>query len=256
MKKSILPFCFILPLLFMLNSCRKERSASKDVIVVQASGNIQDELDEFRHLLGDQLNTTTGVTGGRREINWDGVPDDMVGKDLPLDFFNPTAPGSPQSRQRGLAYAAIGQFRVSNNNFQDINSNTAGQFQSFSGNKAFANISSNAWEIIVEKAGQHIAASTRGFGAVFSDVDLLNSTSLEFFNGDKSIGKFFIPPHDSRSSFSFLGVYFNTAERITRIRVHHDGVLADGQKDISDNGTSDLVILDDLLYSEPVANNP
>ncbi|MEP7144325.1 MAG: hypothetical protein ABI707_15680, partial [Ferruginibacter sp.] len=236
-------------------SCHKEKSIPlKDVTVIQATGSIQNKMDEFRHLLGDQLNTTTGLTVGRREINWDGVPDSLVGKDLPLDFFNPSSPGAPQARQRGLTYAAAGHFQVSSNNFRDVNSNAAGQFQAFSGDKVFANISSNAWEIEVQKAGENIAASTRGFGVVFSDVDLPNSTSLEFFNGDKSIGKYFVPPHDAGSSFSFLGVYFNGAERITHIRVQHDGVLADGQKDISDKGPSDLVVLDDFLYSEPVVN--
>jgi len=253
MKENIVHFGFLLSVLSGLSSCSKESSASKDIIVIEATGSIQSKMDEFRHLLGDQLNTTTGVTGGRREINWDGIADDMVGKDLPLDFFNPTAPGAPEARQRGLAYAAGGQFRVSNSNFQEVNSNAASQFQSFSGSKTFANVSKNAWEIVVEKAGKAIPASTRGFGAVFSDVDVQHSTSLEFFNGEKSLGQFFVPPHDAGSSFSFLGVYFNTEERITRIRVQHDGILSDGQKDISDSGPKDLVVLDDILYSEPVA---
>lgn len=252
MKNNIILLTVTLSFLFLFSSCSKEVSAPSEVTVIQATGSIQDEIDAFRHLLGDQLNTTIGVTGGRREINWDGVPDAMIGKDLPLDFFNPTAPGSSESLQRGLAYAAAGQFRVSDNNFIDINSNAAGEFKAFSGKKTFANISSNAWEIEVEKPGQHIPASIRGFGVVFSDIDLANSTSLEFFDGNKSIGKFFAPPHDAVSSFSFLGVYFNTTDRITRIRVQHDGVLADGQKDITGNGTRDLVVLDDLLYSEPV----
>jgi len=50
----------------------------------------------------------------------------MLNKDLPNDFFNPTGPGAPQARQRGLAYAAGGQFRVSRTNFSEINNNAAG----------------------------------------------------------------------------------------------------------------------------------
>lgn len=252
MKKYILSLGLALPVLFSFYACSKERSNAKEVTVIKASGNIQDEMDAFRHLLGDQLNSTTGVTGGRREINWDGVPDSMIGKDLPMDFFNPTTPGSSQSLQRGLAYASPGQFRVSNSNFADINSNTAGEFQPFSGSKTFANISNNAWEIGIQKPGEAITASVQGFGVVFSDIDKANSTSLEFFDGSKSIGKFFAPPQDANTGFSFLGVYFNSAARITRIRVQHEGVLSHGQKDISANGTSDLVVLDDFLYSEPV----
>ena len=253
MKIKFVPVIFMLTLAISLNACQKDNTSQPAITVVQTAGSIENKLNEFRHLLGDQLNTTTGVTGGRREINWDGVPDELLGKDLPLDFFNPTAAGSPEARQRGLAYAAGGQFRVSNDNFKEINSNAAGQFRAFSGNRTFANVSKNAWEIVVQKAGQLTPASARGFGAVFSDVDQSNSTALEFFNGEKSLGKFFVPPHDATSSFSFLGVYFNGADRITRIRVSHAGILSDGEKDITDNGPSDLVVLDDILYSEPVA---
>ena len=254
MKKYILPLGYVCILTLILMSCSKDKTLHPvdEVTVTKATGNIQGAVDAFRHLLGDQLNTTPGVTGGRREINWDGVPDAMLGKDLPADFFNPTAPGSPQARQRGLSYASGSQFRVSGTNFSEVNSNAAGQFAAFSGDKTFANVSSNLWEVGLQKAGQPIPASVRGFGIVFSDVDLPNSTAVEFFNGSNSLGKFFVPAHDATTSFSFLGVYFNNEQRITRVRVSHDGILSDGQKDITDNGTRDLVVLDDLLYSEPV----
>lgn len=162
MKKYSIQLISILPFLLLINSCSKETSTPTKETVIEATGNIQDEINAFRNLLGSQLNTTINVTGGHREINWDGVPDAMLGKDLPLDFFNPAAPGSPEALQRGFVYAAGGQFRVSNNKFQDVNSNAANEFQPFSGNKTFANISSNAWQIEVQKPGQNVAASTRG----------------------------------------------------------------------------------------------
>ena len=221
-------------------------------MIFNVSGDIHNDLEKFRHLLGDQLNTTTGATSGRREINWDGVPDSLVGKALPNNFFNPTEPGSPVAQQRGLTYAVAGQLRVSNNNFAEVNSNAATQFAPFSGTKTFANISANLWEVDFQVAGQATAASVKGFGIVFSDVDQSNSTSLEFFNGNRSLGKFFVKPHDAASSFSFLGVYFKNNEQITRVRVSHDGILTDNEKDVSDNGEHDLVILDDFLYSEPL----
>ena len=243
----------LLPAAIAISSCKKEtqKTSNDSVVVIKATGDIHADLDNFRHLLGDQLNTTTGVVGGRREINWDAVPDSMVGKSLPGDFFNPVAPGAPVQRQKGLVYAVGGEFRVSNANFAEVNSQAAPQFSAFSGNKTFANISSNLWEVGFDVAGQSRAATIQGFGVVFSDVDLSNSTSLEFFDEQRSLGKFFVPAHDATSSFSFLGVYFKN-ERVTRVRVSHDGILADGQKDISDNGAHDLIVLDDFLYSEPV----
>jgi hypothetical protein len=91
----------------------------------------------------------------------------------------------------------------------------------------------------------------RGFGAVFSDVDIPNTTFIEFFNETESLGKYFIPAHDQSTSFSFLGVYFNDNQKITRIEVGHPGVLSDGKADISDGGPKDLIVLDDFFYAEP-----
>jgi len=221
------------------------------VLIVSASGDINFRLEEFRQLLGAQLNTAPGAVGGRREITWDGVPDDLVGKRLPDDFFNPTEPGSNPANQRGLIYTAPGSFQVSNSNFSETNPVAASQFSSFSGNKTFSNVGSNLWDVEFQVAGAASRASVRGFGIVFSDVDVAQSSSLEFFNEDKSLGKFFVPVRASGSSFSFLGVYFKE-ETVTRIRVSHQGKLTDGQPDVTDGGPADLVVMDNFLYSEPV----
>jgi hypothetical protein len=252
MKNIGLSVVFACSVLFLL-SCEKDKKEN-DVIVITSTGNIENDVNKFRQLLGDPLNTVTGVTTGRREINWDGVPDSLVGKQLPNDFFNPTETGAPVARQRGLAYLpGGGEFRISNANFIEVNSQAAAQFSSFSGNKTFANISSNLWPVDFQVAGQQKAAAVKGFGAVFSDVDLNNSTSLEFFNGAKSLGKYFVPPHNATGSFSFLGVYFKNGETITRVLVSHKGFLSGGSKDVTDNGPDDLIVLDDFLYSEPLA---
>src|SRR4030095_1213616 len=237
-------------LIIVLVSCKKE-SNEKQPQIFKATGDINGAIADFRKLLGN-LNTTPGVTSGRREINWDGVPDNMVGQALPNDFFNPTTSGAPGAQRRGLVYAAgVGEFQVSNTNFSDIDPASSGEFSTFSGTKTFANISTNLWPIGFQVAGETTAAFSRGVGIVFSDVDLPNSTSLEFFEGEKSLGKFFVPPHTTTSSFSFLGVYFPGNERITKVQVKHDGILSDGQKDISAGGQHDLVIFDDFIYGEP-----
>lgn len=253
MKNNILIVPVIAALL-LLYSCKKEADPGEQVTVVAANGNINSSLNEFRNLLGSQLNNTTGQTTGRREINWDAVPDSLLGKALPLNFFNPVAAAAPEALKRGLAYSPSGgEFRVSNTNFADVNAAAAAQFSSFSGNKIFANISSNDWEVLFQVAGSSTAASVKGFGAVFADVDLSNSTSLEFFNGTKSLGKYFVPAHDASSSFSFLGVYFKNNETITKVQVSHQGNLASGAADVSNSGAADLIVLDDFLYSEPIA---
>jgi hypothetical protein len=235
----------------MFGSCKKE--SDSDVVVVKANGSISSKLDEFRQVLGATLNTQPGATGGRRELNWEGVPDSLLGKTLPNDFFNPVG-NDPAlaARQRGLVYEPTGNFMVSKVNFEEINSAAASEFTAFSGSKSFANVNSNLWNITPEVPGKDVAATVKGFGIVFSDVDIENSTFIEFFTEQKSLGKFYVPVHDNSSSHSFLGVYFKK-EKVTKIRVGHDGVLGDGQKDITQQaGAHDLVTLDDFLYDEPV----
>jgi hypothetical protein len=245
-------FILALIIISIISSCDKEEDSVKHVVVAGA-GELDDEIHAFRQLLGDPLNNVTGVNNGRREVDWDGVPDDLLGSELPADFFNPTGAGAPASRQRGLAYVSGGQFRVSNTGFEDINESTPTQFTAFSGDKIFANIAANDWEIEFEVPGQNIGASVRGFGAVFTDVDLETSVSLEFFSGSRSLGKFFVPKRNTTTSHSFLGVYFPKDEWITSIKVHHEGRIAENSKDISDGGTEDLIALDDFFYDEPMA---
>jgi hypothetical protein len=251
--KPFIGFVAILALV-AITACSKQKDDASDnnIVVVTATGDINARLDEFRQLLGSQLNTTPGATEGRREINWDAVPDDLLNKKLPGDFFNPVGDLVPAANQRGLVYSAAGNFQVSKTSFAETNAAAAAQLTSFSGNKIFANVSSKLWDVEFQVAGKALAASVKGFGIVFSDVDLPQSTSLEFFNDQQLLGKFFVPAKEG-SNFSFLGVYFKN-EKITRIRVAHDGPLDLGQDDISNNGPADLVAMDNFLYNEPVKN--
>ena len=248
--KSVGRFVFFSVIVLMM-ACEKDTDDSS-IIVVEANGDITAKMNEFREILGVQLNTAPGAVGGHREINWDGVPPELVNAALPGNFFNPTEVNAPAARQRGLIYGSpTGEFRVSTTSFAEVNAAAAAQFSAFSGDKAFANISSSLWDAEFQVAGQAVAATVKGFGAVFADVDLGNSTFLEFFHDDKSLGKYFVPAKAGGSNFSFLGVYFKN-EKITRVSVGHDGKLNEGQNDISNGGTRDLIGLDDFLYDEPI----
>jgi hypothetical protein len=247
MKKT---FLALLSLSVLFNSCKKD-TVDESPVVIQGNGTIGDEIDAFRQLLGP-LNSGSASTTGRREINWDAVPDNQLGKPLPNDFFNPTGPGALAARQRGLIYTSVaGSFVVSKTNFEEINVLASSSFKPFSGTNTFANTSSSLWEVGFQVPGQNTSASVRGFGAVFSDVDIVNESYLEFFNDDKSLGRFFIPAHDTNSSFSFLGVHFGANQKVTKVVVSHPGILSSGLADISNGGPKDLIVLDDFLYSEP-----
>ncbi|HYO22297.1 MAG TPA: hypothetical protein VER36_07810, partial [Flavisolibacter sp.] len=235
--------------LMVLLSCKKEKEEKVQFTLYKATGEIMPKLNEFRNNLGP-LNTTPGAVDGRREVNWDGIPDNLLNKPLAKNFFNPVGDGASPSLQRGLVYGD-GEFQASANMFAHLNSEAASEFRAFSGNKVFANVSDLEWPVGFEVAGKSAAASVKAFGMVFADVDVENATSLEFFDGEKSLGKFYVPVQDGNSKFSFLAVAFHN-RKITKVKVHHQGGLTDGGKDISQGGTTDLIVIDDLIYSEPV----
>jgi hypothetical protein len=249
-KESIARLLMGLILCLAIAGCEKGDS-EEPPSVFGANGDINSVLNLFRNTLGS-LNSTTGQTTGRREINWDGVPDAMNGIKLSADFFNPTDAAAPESLKRGVMYGGDADAMVSSTGFSEVNVDASASFASFSGNKNFAVVNATLWPVTFQVAGQDRAATINAFGAVFSDVDNPNSTFIEFFDGTNSLGRFYVPPHDNTTSFSFLGVYFPNS-RITDINIGHEGRLSDGAKDISQGGTKDLVVLDDFIYSEPLA---
>src|SRR5215213_4302299 len=196
----------IVLLALVVFSCKKDENEIK-FTVYKATGDITPRMNEFRTVLGT-LNTTPGATSGRREINWDTVADSLLNKTLPNDFFNSTGVNAVIARQRGVLYEG-GAVQVSKTGFSEINNEAASEFTPFSGTKSFANVTANKWEIGFQVAGQTTSASVKGFGMVFTDVDKNNSTSLEFFDGTASLGKYFVPAHDNSSAFSFFGIYFD-----------------------------------------------
>src|SRR5262249_61813665 len=57
-------------------------------VVLAAGGNIIPLLEQFRALQGDNLGNKPAARKGRREINWDGVPDEKAAPAfLPADDF-------------------------------------------------------------------------------------------------------------------------------------------------------------------------
>lgn len=255
MKKHFLLLATVSSVLF--TACNKdddnyEQPQAPQATVVKASGDLTVALTEFRHILGDSLNVVPGKTSGRREVNWEGVTANLNNNDaFPSDFFNPTDPAIAAGRKRGLFYVNDGTtFRVDSSDFGSIDASYAAQFNAFSGKRTFSGANSHIVQLNFQLAGQTTPAVIKGFGVVFSDVDDATSTTLEFFNGSKSLGVFAAPVAGA-NSFSFLGVYFPD-ETVTRVKITSGNAkLAAGVKDISDGGTKDLVIMDDFFYNEP-----
>src|SRR4030095_17026657 len=125
----------------------------------------------------------------------------------------------------------------------DITPTYPGIFQKFSAPRLFAPRGSNVMDALFFSPGTNIPASVFGFGAVFTDVDFANTSSLECFNtANVSLGTFFVPTFNN--GLSFLGVTFTDA--IGRVRIT-TGNAALGP---NDGGGTDVGALDAFIYSE------
>lgn len=229
--------------------------SKEDAIVIKARGDINAALDQFRNLLGGQLNTAPGAVGGRREVNWDAVPAALTNNNaFPGDFFGSSDPAAANGRKRGLIITTPGTgFSISDTNFANINPNYGDQFKTFSPRKTFVSIGSTISDNFFKIPGTNTDASVHGFGVIFSDVNNESSTSMEFYEGERLLGSFKVPNNGNNApgAFSFLGVYFPNAN-VTHVRIHSGSApLSPTQDDISNGGGEDLVIMDDFIYSEP-----
>jgi hypothetical protein len=210
-------------------------------------------VDAFRTELGILNPNVAGSFGtGRREINWDGVPDNFAASNLlPSNFFNVTSP-------RGVIFSGPGTgFQVSANasigtpQFGNINPTYPSLFEPFSPQRLFTAIGSNIVDVSFFIPGSANAALTSGFGAVFSDVDLPNTTSLSFFGlNNQLLGTFFVPSASGNETFSFLGVDFGLPEVSHVTITNGNAALGAG---VSETSLLDLVVMDDFIYAEPVA---
>jgi hypothetical protein len=247
------------------NSVLAQGTTGRDFVaptVFQAAGptvaSIQNTVELYRTALGDPNNgNVVGQPTGRREINWDGggsAATAIVG--TPFNgflvnrgaLFTTTGTGFVQAPLAGLA-----------DTFH--NPTYATIFQPFSPVRLFSPIDSNVTEVTFFVPGPDSnPATTKGFGAVFTDVDLPNgsgpgdtngnrkaSTLIECFGTDGGlIFSSFVPASPGDGSLSFLGIVFDDA-RIARVRIT-SGDVAPGP---NDDGTHDIVMMDDFLYGEP-----
>lgn len=86
--------------------------------------------------------------------------------------------------------------------FGTLNANYPAQFQTFSPNKLFTVLGSTSFDVNFFVAGSNTPATVSAFGAVFADVDLLNTSSIEFFDAqNNSLGLFFSPAQNNGRRF-------------------------------------------------------
>lgn len=218
--------------------------------LILASGDITMKVADFRTLLGDPANGGTAgeQAAGRREVNWDGAAARPFNNrdDFPSDFFN-------NAVKAGLVYDGAA-FRNDSLLFAEINPTYADQFKAFSPKVMFAAIGTNVITAEFRVAGSDTPAIVTGFGVVFSDVDMDNSSALELFDKDgRSLGRLFAPSRTDANGFSFVGLKFDTPIIARVVITCGSSALGAGVDDITDGGPADLVVVDNVLYGEPHA---
>jgi len=232
--------------------------------VFQAAGpdaaSIQATVDAFRAELGEVNNGNAPgpLASGRREINWDGGGSTATAiAATPFPGFLNTrgalfvTPGSGfvQAPSSGLAET------FSNPDYETI-------FAPFSPVRLFSPIGSNVThvEFFLPGSAGGLLATTRGFGAVLSDIDLPDgsgpggkhgnrkaSTLVEYFGLDGGLlYSNFVPASPGDAGFAFLGIAFDDA-RIARVRISTGNSVPGAD----DERPRDVVVMDDFVFGEP-----
>lgn len=224
------------------------------IIFNDSDADISDTVAAFQLALGNPNNgNAAGPFGdGRRQINWDAG---IVPFDMPADFFND--PAFPPTRGAVFSNSNNNEFRVSNdgtdNEFDSFNADNPNQFDTFSAPRLFAPIGTNVFDVNFFVPASNTPATVNGFGAIFSDVDLADSTIVELFDvNDQLISSNAVEANPN--GLSFFGITFDDLiPPIFRVSITAGTTdIGSGLADDPLNGI-DLVVLDDLLYGEPQA---
>lgn len=217
------------------------------------AADISPTVSQFRTDLGVLNPNVAGPLGpGRREVNWDGVPDALSApNNLPADFFNANSPRGVEFSTPGTGFQVSGAAGLAPIEFDNIDPTYSGLFTTFSPQRLFTALGSNILDVNFFVPGSDTAALVSGFGAVFTDVDLPNVTSIQLFGlGGVNLGTFFVPNvAGANQTLSFLGVSY-AAPTISRVRIT-SGTDALGAG-VFETASRDLVAMDDFIFGEPV----
>jgi len=248
MKRQLINLVLFFFSLAFLIACEKDENK---LIVLTAAGDIQATLDEYRSMLGNNNGSIAGSqSSGRRELNWDGVPDSLASPYfLPADFFNTT------SRARGAEFTTPGdgvQVSADHDNpsgalpsFGNINPIYEQIFPPFSAERVFSPIGSNIVDLRFYVPGSSTPAVVKGFGAIYIDVDKVENTAFEYFDiNDNSLGVYATPVLNE--GHVFLGVVFDKPI-VHRVRIAY----GNSSLGPNDGGSVDVSVMDDFIYGEP-----
>jgi hypothetical protein len=271
---TILVRLIVLASLLVLTSTTTHAGAITFSAAGPAPGSIQATVDAFRAALGtDNLSNPVPLSSGRREINWDGGgATNGTAAVTPFTVFQNTrgATFTTPFSSIGLTQTPITTPATNvvdivpggavQGSLADINATYATTFTTFSPLRLFTPIGSNITDGTFFLPGTNGSkpATVNAFGAVFTDVDLANTTSIQYFDqNNASLGTF--SALTANNGLSFLGVRFDAGELVSRVRITTGNNMLgpnDGLATPGGNGGVDVVVMDDVIYSEPQVPEP
>lgn len=235
------------------------------------SAGLEYAIRAFRATMGgdDNGNTAGPLNYGHRSINWDAP---IVPFDMPANFFN-----KPPTTRGAVFQAWPPKFAVSNpsgswpkdDKFSSLNERASRSFITFSPKRLFTPVHTNTVSTTFQIPGKYTPAAVAGFGAVFVDVDKPYTTYLKMYDYRGClIASMAVPPKSGGLSFisvTITEVYYpwkpaygwktagSPIAKVTmklgnasiKSRSYWSSTYAWWKKMV------DVVVLDDLLYSEP-----
>src|SRR5215510_3661931 len=223
----IAAFGLLSMLLAVTETTHAQATSNNPPLVFQAAGpdatSIQGAVDAFRAALGDNnLNNPGPIQKGRREINWDGGNPNLLATTAPVNpflVFQNTRGSQFKTPGLGLSQAPPSGGPQGGLAVLFGNPNYAKIFRAFSLSRLFTPVGSNITEATFSIPGTNgnAPAAVRGFGAVFTDVDLPDgtgiagkgSTRIEYFDkSGKLLFSSFVPASPGDGNLSFFGIKF------------------------------------------------
>ena len=256
-------------IIFLMMGLVRAASAQCDVGSLRSAAGsnaaaIQASVDQFRSDLGPNNGVGKSFTTGRREINWDGVPEGSSAPNfLAPDFFNFRSPrgamftstAAPDPNNPFLQPMAVSSSPASGVplRFGDINPQYTTEFKAFSEPRLFIAPGSNILEVTFFVPGTTIPASVNGFGAVFTDVDTSATRMIFYDESGRIIPNNCGPVAVADKGLSFQGISFDQAFlRIARVLIINGNAPLSAANTDGVNGV-DVVAMDDFIYGEPKA---
>ncbi|MEA2481896.1 MAG: hypothetical protein QOJ07_3818, partial [Thermoleophilaceae bacterium] len=241
--------------LTLLIACAAPAAARADQDYTDTGPNpadIADTVAQFRADLGGlNPNVAGSFTTGRREINWDDVPDSAADPHaLPGDYFNTTSP-------RGAVLSTPGtkllvSARAGNPDGVQTLFGFGMNYQPFSGERIFDAAPFTApdanpqpdFTVMFVIPGTTTPAPVHGVGAVFLDVDNFDGGALEPLDANGNVIRHLQAPEVTTPdhALSFAG-FTAPGKAIYGVRI------------VSGGSGHDLVAIDDLIYGEPGTDN-